>query len=155
MTFLGCRPGDAQAIVVEVLGTLGDPVGTQVLAPTKRGPAGIHGINATLHLLRSTGKAVWSGFAPGDPVLFLENDYEDMVFNGSLGQVEEALTDGIRVRWDGHDHPIIYRQDRRDALDLAYAISVHKAQGSQFRTVVIPVFPSHILDRTLQYTALT
>ena len=47
-----------------------------------------------------------------------------MVFHGTLGMVEEAMPDGVRVLWD-----ITYRQDRREALDLAYAISVHKAQG--------------------------
>jgi exodeoxyribonuclease V alpha subunit len=155
VSFLPCRPQDAQAVVIEILGALGGIAETQVLSPIKRGPTGTHGINAALHALRSTGKAVWSGLATGDPVLHLENDYEDMVFNGTLGMVEEALPDGVRVLWDGHDRSLTYRQDRREALDLAYAISVHKAQGSQFRRVVIPVFPSHLLDRTLIYTALT
>jgi hypothetical protein len=93
--------------------------------------------------------------ALGDPVIHLENDYEALVFNGTLGVVVEVLPDGIQVQWDGHDRPMDFREDRRYALDLAYAISVHKAQGSQFRRVVIPVFPNRLLDRTLVYTALT
>jgi len=48
-----------------------------------------------------------------------------------------------------------FREDRREALDLAYAISVHMAQRSQFHRVVIPIFPTRILARTLVYTALT
>ena len=154
-SFLASGPEEAQAVIIEVLGALGGIGETQVLSPIKRGPAGTQSINAALHDLRSTGKAAWSGLAVGDPVIHLENDYEDMVFNGTLGRVEEALPDGVRILWDGHERLLTYRQDRRDALDLAYAISVHKAQGSQFRRVVIPIFPSRLLDRTLIYTALT
>jgi exodeoxyribonuclease V alpha subunit len=153
VSFLPCRPEDAQAVVIETLGALGGDA--QVLSPIKRGPAGTLGINAALHALRSTGKPVWSGLALGDPVIHLENDYEALVFNGTLGVVVEVLPDGIQVQWDGHDRPMDFREDRRYALDLAYAISVHKAQGSQFRRVVIPVFPNRLLDRTLVYTALT
>lgn len=155
VSFLPCRPEDAQGVVIETLGALGGIGDTQVLSPLKRGPAGTQAINAALHALRSTGKPVWSGLAEGDPVIHLENDYEAMVFNGTLGTVAEVLSDGVQVRWDGHDRPMTFREDRREALSLAYAISVHKAQGSQFRRVVIPVFPSRLLDRTLVYTALT
>ena len=155
VSFQACSPEDAQAMVIEALGALGGIGETQVLSPIKLGPAGTMGINLALHALRSTGKPVWSGLATGDPVIHLENDYEDLVFNGTLGRVEEVLPDGVRILWDGHDRPMTYRQDRREALDLAYAISVHKAQGSQFRRVIIPVFPSRLLDRTLIYTALT
>jgi len=155
VSFLPCHMEDTQAVVIETLGALGGIAETKVLSPLKRGPAGTIGINAALHILRSTRKSVWSGLATGDPMIHLENDYEDMVFNGTLGMVEEALPDGARILWDGHDQPLTYRQDRREALDLAYAISVHKAQGSQFRRVIIPIFASRILDRTMIYTALT
>ena len=142
-------------MVIETLGALGGIDETQVLSPIKRGPAGVQGINAALHAVRSTGKFTWSGLATGDPVVHLVNDYEGMVFNGTLGKVEEALQDGVRILWDGHDRSLTYSQDRREELDLAYAISVHKAQGSQFRRVIIPIFRSRLLDRTLVYTALT
>jgi exodeoxyribonuclease V alpha subunit len=155
ISFIPCRPEDAQAVIIEVLGRFGGIEETQVLSPIKRGSAGLQGVNAALHALRSTGKGSWSGLAVDDPVIFLENDYEAMVFNGTLGRVEEALPDGVRVLWDGHDHPIIYGSDRRDALDLAYAISVHKSQGSQFRRVIVPIFLNRLLDRTLAYTAIT
>jgi exodeoxyribonuclease V alpha subunit len=155
VSFLPCHPQDTQAVVIEILGALGGSGETQVLSAIKRGPAGTHGINAAVHILRAAGKPVWMDLATGDPVIHLENDYEDMVFNGTLGMVEEALPDGARILWDGHDRPMAYRQERREALDLAYAISVHKAQGSQFRRVIIPIFPSRLLDRTLIYTALT
>jgi len=153
VSFLPCRPEDAQAVVIETLGALGGEA--QVLSPLKRGSAGTVAINAALHVLRSTGKPVWSGLALEDPVIHLENDYEALVFNGTLGVVVEVLRDGVRIQWDGHDRPMAFQEDRREAIDLAYAISVHKAQGSQFRRVVIPVFPSRLLDRTLIYTALT
>ncbi|BDU71419.1 AAA family ATPase [Mesoterricola silvestris] len=153
VSFLPCRLKDAQALVIEAQEAMGGEA--RILSPIKRGPAGTAAVNAALHALRSTGKPVWAGLAQGDPVIHLENDYEAMLFNGTLGTVDEVLPDGVRVRWDGHDHPIAFREDRREAVDLAYAISVHKAQGSQFRQVIIPVFPSRLLDRTLVYTALT
>ncbi|MDE3245116.1 MAG: AAA family ATPase [Acidobacteriota bacterium] len=155
ITFLECRPEEAQGLLIETLAELSGIGETQVLSPVKRGPAGIVAINASLHALRATGKPDWFGFAPDDPVIHLENDYEDLVWNGTLGRVVEALPDGVRVLWDGHERPLTYREDRREALDLAYAISVHKAQGSQFRRVIVPVFPNRLLDRTLVYTALT
>lgn len=155
VSFLPCRPEEAQATVIETLGALGGIGETQVLSPLKRNQTGALAINAALHALRATGKPAWSGLAPGDPVIHLENDYEALVFNGTLGTVTEVLPDGVRVQWDGHDRPMVYLEDRREALDLAYAISIHKAQGSQFRRVVIPIFPNRLLDRTLVYTALT
>ncbi|MCM2250619.1 MAG: ATP-dependent RecD-like DNA helicase [Geothrix sp.] len=155
ISFLACRPEEAQGHIIETLGLFGGIKETQILSPIRRGPAGITAINAAMHGLCATGKATWSGLATGDPVIHLENDYDALVWNGSLGVVTEALADGARILWDDHEKGITYREDRREALDLGYAISVHKAQGSQFKRVVVPVFPSRILDRTLIYTALT
>jgi exodeoxyribonuclease V alpha subunit len=155
VSFLPCRLSEAQSLTIEILGELGGPGECQILCPVKSGPAGIHSINAALHLLRATGKAAWCGFAEEDPVIHLENDYENLVWNGTLGVVKEVLPGEIRVLWDGHDQCINYHGTDLQNLDLAYAISVHKAQGSQFRRVVIPIFPSRLLDRTLVYTAMT
>ncbi|WP_096785741.1 ATP-dependent RecD-like DNA helicase [Rhodobacter sp. CZR27] len=73
--------------------------------------------------------------------------------NGSMGRVQSVMDGIAHVTLDGKP----FELDAADAdnLDLAYAISVHKAQGSQWRRVIIPVFRSRLLDRTLIYTAIT
>lgn len=146
---------DAQGLVIELLSELGGLGETQILSPIKRGPAGIEAINIALHKLRATGKDQWQGFAVDDPVIWLENDYERRIWNGTLGLVVAAGPAGISVKWDGHDQPMAMDQEDLDSLGLAYAISIHKAQGSQFRRVVVPVFQTRLLDRTLLYTAIT
>lgn len=154
ITFLECSEGEALGQIIEVLGTLGMEE-TQILGAVKRGPSGIRAINETLFRLRSVGKPTWQGFAPGDPVIYLTNDYERLIFNGSLGEVNSVGTASLTVRWDGHEKPIEMVMADLENMDLAYAISVHKAQGSQFQRVIVPVFPSRLLDRTLIYTAIT
>jgi exodeoxyribonuclease V alpha subunit len=127
ISFLACRPEEAQGHIIEMLGLLGGIKETQLLSPIRRSPAGITTINAAMHRLSATGKATWSGLAMGDPVIHLENEYEALVWNGSLGMVEEALPDGVQIQWDDHEKAVAYREDRREALDLANAISVYKA----------------------------
>ncbi|BDU70862.1 AAA family ATPase [Mesoterricola silvestris] len=155
VSFTPCTEADAQGLVIEMLSELGGPGVTQILSAIKRGQAGIQAINRSLHNLRSVGHEAWEGFAVGDPVIFLENDYERRIWNGTLGIVDGAYSNSFSVSWDGHSKPMIMERADLESLDLAYAVSVHKAQGSQFRRVVIPVFPSRLLDRTLIYTALT
>lgn len=154
ITFLECSEGEALGQIVEVLGTLGMQE-TQVLGAVKRGPTGIRAINEALFRLRSVGKPAWQGFAPGDPVIYLQNDYERMIFNGTLGEVLAVGIASLTVRWDGHEKPMELIKQDLEYVDLAYAISIHKAQGSQFQRVIVPVFPSRLLDRTLIYTAIT
>jgi exodeoxyribonuclease V alpha subunit len=155
ISFIPCSPAEAQAEAIEVLGSLGGPGGTQILGAIKNGPTGINVINTALHNLRATGKDTWEGFAVDDPVIYLENDYDRRIWNGTLGMVQAAGPAGISVLWDGHDKGMSMDRGDLENMDLAYAISVHKAQGSQFRRVIVPVFKSRLLDRTLIYTALT
>ena len=155
ISFLECSEREALGHIVEVLGDLGGPGDTQILGAVKRGPAGIRAINEALFSLRSAGKPTWEGFSPGDPVLYLQNDYDRLIWNGSLGVVESVGAASMAVLWDGHEQPMAMTWEDKENLDLAYAISVHKAQGSQFRRVIVPVFPSRLLDRTLIYTAIT
>jgi exodeoxyribonuclease V alpha subunit len=93
----------------------------------------------------------------GDPVIYLENDYERMLFNGTLGCINDVNADergaSISLTFDGVTH--LLREPDFDKIALAYGITVHKAQGSQFNRVAIPITRSRLLDRTLIYTALT
>jgi exodeoxyribonuclease V alpha subunit len=154
ISFLECSEGDALGQIVEVLGTLGMEE-TQVLGAVKKGPTGIKAINESLFRLRSVGKPTCQGFAPGDPVIYLQNDYQRLIFNGTLGEVATVGTASLSVRWDGHEKPMEMVMQDLENMDLAYAISIHKSQGSQFQRVIVPVFPSRLLDRTLLYTAIT
>lgn len=155
ISFLPCTDVEAQAQVIELVSELGGPGEVQILSPIKNGPAGIKAINAALHHLRAVGRDQWQGYAVDDPVIWLENDYDRKIWNGTLGVVEAAGPTSLSILWDGHDKPMEMGLSDLGSLDLAYAISVHKAQGSQFRRVIVPVFTSRLLDRTLIYTALT
>jgi exodeoxyribonuclease V alpha subunit len=94
-------------------------------------------------------------FVPGDPVIFLRNDYREGLFNGSMGRVSEI---------DVHERKVIavfdgeakeFKGGELFDLKLAYAITCHKAQGSQARRVIIPMTDTNLLDPTWLYTAVT
>ena len=140
-----------------------DPVrDVQVLCPMNRGGLGAQALNQALQRLLNPGGApaierYGQRFAVGDKVMQIENDYDKEVYNGDLGVVraiaveEETMTvqfDGRLVTFDFGD---------LDRLVLAYATTVHKAQGSEYPAVVIPVTTQHypMLQRHLLYTGVT
>jgi exodeoxyribonuclease V alpha subunit len=128
----------------------------QVLAAVKDGPGGIRALNEHFHK-RNAGAACGNGFAVGDPVIHLVNDYDAGLMNGTLGFVlaaSERPERGLWVDFEGEEH-LIPQEALEERLELAYAISVHKAQGSQFKRVVVVISDSRILDHALVYTALT
>jgi exodeoxyribonuclease V alpha subunit len=140
-----------------------DPVrDVQVLTPMNRGALGARALNASLQQrLNPPGEARverfgWV-FAPGDKVMQVENDYDKDVYNGDLGVIR-ALTpeeSELTVAFDERD--VVYGYDELDQLALAYAVTIHKSQGSEYPAVVIPLSTQHytMLRRDLVYTAVT
>ena len=133
----------------------------QVLAPMHRGVAGIVNINRELQNAlnqQKTGLQVGQRtFSLGDKVLQNRNNYEKNIFNGDLGRITHINpeTGAIAVKFESE--VIDYTRAELDNLQLAYAISVHKAQGSEFPIVIIPLLKQHfmLLQRNLLYTAIT
>jgi len=146
-----------------------DPVhDVQVLCPMHKGRAGTEALNTTLqahHAARSGGSSleyraggrVLRRFVVGDRVMQTKNDYQKGVYNGDVGLVtaldleEEAIDvviDGAKLHYVGKEML---------ALQLAYAVSIHKSQGSEFPAVIVPLLAEHhvMLRRNLLYTAIT
>ncbi len=126
----------------------------QVLGSVYAGPAGIDAINGYFHVARiATGAPSTNGFAEGDPCIWTVNDYDRNLWNGSMGRVVGIDLDTLIVEFEDGKHRVGPNEVER--LALAYCISVHKAQGSQFKNVVMPVQPSANMDRAMIYTAVT
>jgi exodeoxyribonuclease V alpha subunit len=136
----------------------------QVLSPMHRGAVGARLLNeklqARLNPLRYDRPEYRSGsrvFRVGDRVLQLRNNYDQEVFNGDVGRIEQIdLEEGeVRVNFEGRS--VSYELSDLDELTLAYAMSVHKSQGSEYPVVVLPLLVQHymLLQRNLLYTAVT
>ncbi|RME75754.1 MAG: ATP-dependent RecD-like DNA helicase [Planctomycetota bacterium] len=143
-----------------------DPVrDIQVLAPMHRGGCGVQALNARLAerlgaAAGAAGGSVVRGgrrFAAGTKVIQLRNDYDREVYNGDIGVVAwvDAEAKRLEVDFDGRRVPYTFAQ--LDEVDLAYAVSVHKSQGSEYPCVVLPLLTQHfvMLRRNLLYTAVT
>ena len=133
----------------------------QVLTPMQRGVVGAASLNIALQQsLNGNGDSLSRGgytFRKGDRVMQLRNDYDKEVFNGDLGYITEVnLEDRVlKVDFDGRETE--YDSTELDELSLAYATTIHKAQGSEYPVVVIPVMMNHfvMLQRNLIYTGIT
>ncbi|HZO82418.1 MAG TPA: ATP-dependent RecD-like DNA helicase [Candidatus Binataceae bacterium] len=140
---------------------LRDPREIQVLTPMNRGPLGAHALNLELQaLLNPAGRELRAGeraLRVGDRVIQLRNDYDKLVFNGEIGRIVSIDPERGSAGVAFEDSRAEYNLAELDELGLAYAISVHKSQGSQYPAVVIPLHPSHylMLRRNLLYTAIT
>jgi exodeoxyribonuclease V alpha subunit len=168
--FFFIRCGGPEAIFDEVVslacGRLADHYGLdpgieiQVLAPMRRGPAGIDAINTELRArLNPDGKAIsGSHLRVGDRVIQTRNDHEHELMNGEVGLLIEHLAEREHVRLITDDgRQLTLPVGALDTLQLAYAISIHKSQGSQAPAVVVPLTRAHgiMLTRNLLYTAVT
>ena len=142
----------------------------QVLAPMYRGPAGIDQINNLMqNLINPVEKEELTFEAPdcqyrqGDRVIHLVNDAESNVFNGDLGYITDLLPgkytdskqDELTIDFDGNE--LVYQRSEWYKIRLAYAMSIHKSQGSEFPVVILPITKSshRMLQRNLIYTAIT
>ncbi len=150
-------------LVVERLPRRGfDPLrDVQVLTPMHRGPAGARNLNRRLQEALNppgpVGEAACGPFRVGDKVMQTRNDYGKDVYNGDIGRVSAVEADRREVRVEVDGREIAYEAGDLDELVLAYAVSIHKSQGSEFPAVVFPVLTQHfvLLQRNLIYTALT
>jgi exodeoxyribonuclease V alpha subunit len=136
----------------------------QVLAPMNRGTLGVRNLNASLQAAlnpsRGDGMEVERfgvTFRAGDKVIQTRNNYDKDVFNGDIGRVERVVAEDreVRVRFD--DRVVVYEFGELDELDPAFAITVHKSQGSEYPCVIIPLAMEQyvLLQRNLLYTAVT
>ena len=132
----------------------------QVLSPMYRGETGALNLNQRLQQrLNPHGQAHshrGAEFRVGDKVMQVKNNYDKGVFNGDIGTIERLDTEK-QVLYVRFDYTLEYDQVDLDQLTLAYAISIHRSQGSEFPVVVLPLTTQHyvMLQRNLLYTAIT
>lgn len=169
LDFVFIRVADEQKAQEKVLGILNyyreifpfNSSDMQILSPMYRGDAGIDALNQVIQerfnpepflVVRQGG-----GFKRFDKVMQLKNNYVKGVFNGEQGLVVEYSAEKriLHVNFDGRD--VEYALADLEELTLSYAVSVHKAQGSEYRMAVLILMPSHfiMLHRELFYTAVT
>jgi exodeoxyribonuclease V alpha subunit len=134
----------------------------QVLCPMNRGGVGARSLNIELQAAlnpagdRKVERFGWT-FSPGDKVMQIENDYDKEVYNGDVGYVSGVDPEAgeLVANFDGND--VTYAFGELDTLVPAYAVTIHKSQGSEYPAVVIPVMTQHytMLQRNLLYTGVT
>jgi len=133
----------------------------QVISPMYKGGVGVDRLNVELQQrLNASGEGIKIGsreIRTHDKVMQIRNNYEKDVFNGDIGIVVHIDRPCYRIVVDFEGRKVIYEKDELDDITLAYAVSVHKAQGSEYQAVVMPLLTQHfiMLQRNLFYTALT
>ena len=135
----------------------------QVLTPMNRSELGSQALNLRLQEVLNPAAAGpqvqrfgWT-FRAGDKVMQTHNNYQKEVFNGDIGRISaiDEREREVTVEYDGK--PVVYDFGELDELSLAYALTIHKSQGSEYPAVVIPLHMQHymMLQRNLLYTGVT
>ena len=133
----------------------------QVISPMHRGLVGTENLNLALQeALNPRNKSVIKGgweFRVQDKIMQTKNNYDKDVFNGDIGRIVDIEEEQSQITVDYDGRRVNYDYNELDELTLAYAISVHKSQGSEYPAVVMPVLTQHylLLQRNLIYTAVT
>ncbi len=133
----------------------------QVISPMYKGIVGVENLNQELQARLNPGreglKAGLREFRARDKVMQVRNDYDKDVFNGDIGTILHVDKAKFRVFVDYDGRTVGYEKDELNDITLAYAVSVHKAQGSEYQAVIMPLLTQHfiMLQRNLFYTALT
>jgi exodeoxyribonuclease V alpha subunit len=133
----------------------------QVLTPMHKGTVGAGNLNDQLQKALNPGEGGMSrggrNFLVNDKVMQIRNDYDKEVFNGDIGRITriDAESQEVTITFDGRE--VAYDFTDLDEVVLAYAVSVHKSQGSEYPAVIIPILTQHyvLLQRNLIYTAVT
>jgi len=139
-----------------------DPVNDiQVLTPMHKGAVGTINLNNLLQKalnrrpvdMKTTGIA----FKPADKVMHLKNNYRKEVYNGDIGIVDRIDNQKAELAVNYYGKTVSYDFDELDEMTMAYAISIHKSQGSEYPAVIVPLMTQHyvLLQRNLLYTAMT
>jgi exodeoxyribonuclease V alpha subunit len=135
-----------------------------LLVPMNRGVVGTHRLNQEMQNLinpQKPGLATITRFGVeyrlNDRVMQIKNNYDKFVFNGDIGTITEINLTEQELTITFGEKPVLYDYQELNELSLAYALSIHKSQGSEFPVVIIPIFMQHfmLLQRNLIYTAVT
>lgn len=130
----------------------------QILCPMHKGTLGTSTLNTTLQqALNPNSFTDGLRYKVGDKVIQTRNNYDKDVFNGDVGFVQAINPENSEVVIDFSDQLVSYLYSELDEIQLAYAISIHKSQGSEYPAVIIPLAMQHftLLERNLLYTAIT
>lgn len=134
----------------------------QILSPMNRGILGVKNLNILLQNAlnknsSSSIDAMGINFRVNDKVIQKVNNYEKEVFNGDIGFIQNIDIENNEIFIQFDNNIVKYEKSDLDEIELAYAISIHKSQGSEFPIVIIPIATSHypMLERNLIYTAIT
>jgi exodeoxyribonuclease V alpha subunit len=133
----------------------------QVLTPMHKGIVGAVNLNNRLQTVLNPGNGgILRGdrtFRNNDKVMQIRNNYDKEVFNGDIGRITAILPDERRLTVCFDNRDVVYEFNELDEMVLAYAVSVHKSQGSEYPVVIMPILTQHyiLLQRNLIYTAVT
>ncbi len=134
----------------------------QVISPMYQGRCGVDSLNTELQARLNPRLEGTQGRQPRvprvrDKVMQVRNDYEKEVFNGDIGRIVDVDRPGFRLLVDFDGREVAFEKDDLNDITQAYAVSVHKSQGSEYQAVVMPLLTQHyiMLQRNLFYTALT